>query len=364
MVAIGVTAALAYVIWFNLTNNMRAAGISTDFSSLRQPLGVDIPGSDVTPGSPVWRGLLVGLKNTLALVVVGIPLLTVLGVLIGVGRLSTNWLVAKVCTVYVELIRNLPPLLLIYFMYNAVFLRLPTLESSLTAGGWVVVNNRFIAVTGFTHQERYMMFWWAMGVAVVAAIIVAIWRTKRWEATGEPHRRVLWFLGILIGVGALAWFALDGPVRLSRPELVGRVVTGGFMGFSSYFAVLVALCMYTASHVAEITRGSILAVPKGQTEAANSVALTTFQRLRLVTLPQAMRIAVPPTISQFLNFTKNTSLAIAVGYAELTRITFQAIGNGRPAPQLVAVLMLIYLSLSLTISLIVNLVNRRLQYPT
>lgn len=364
LVAIVVTAVVAYVLWFNLVNNMRAAGLSTDFSSLRQPLGVDVPGSNVTPGSPVWRGLLVGMKNTLALVIVGIPLLTILGVVIGIGRLSTNWLVAKVCALYVELVRNLPPLLLIYLMYNAVFLRLPTLENSVTAGGWIVVNNRFIAVTGFTNQEQYMMFWWAIGAAVVAGIIAAIWRTKRWEATGEPHRRMLWFLGIVLGVAVIAWFVLDRPVGLSRPVLDGRVITGGFLGFSSYFAVLIALSMYTASHVAEITRGSILAVPKGQTEASNSLALTPFQRLRFVTLPQAMRIAVPPIISQFLNFTKNTSLAIAVGYAELTRITFQAIGNGRPAPQMVFVLMLAYLAFSLVISLIVNIANRRLQYAT
>ncbi|HEX6946531.1 MAG TPA: ABC transporter permease subunit [Acidimicrobiia bacterium] len=364
LAALGVTALILYVLWFNLTNNMRAAGLPTDFGALDQPLGVDIPGSSIRPGAPVWRGILVGIKNTLALVVVGIPVLTVLGVVIGIGRLSTNWLVAKVCTLYVEIIRNLPPLLLIYFMFNAVFLQLPPLQESITAGGWLVINNRFVAVTAFTHREQYMMFWWVVAAAVVVGIIVAIVRTRRWHATGEPHHRVLWFLGIVIGVAIVAWLLLDRPIGLSRPVLEGRVVTGGFMGFSAYFAVLIALAMYTASHVAEITRGSILAVPKGQTEAANSLALTTFQRLRYVTLPQAMRIAVPPIISQYLNFTKNTSLATAVGYAELTRITFQAIGNGRPAPQLVFVLAMAYLAFSLFISLVVNILNRRLQYVT
>jgi general L-amino acid transport system permease protein len=364
LVAIAVAAAFVFYLWSNLLRSMRQAGISTDLSFLRQPLGVDIPGSDVNPGSPVWRGLIVGMKNTLALVVVGIPLLTVLGVLIGIGRLSTNWLVAKLCGLYVELIRNLPPLLLIYFMYNAVFLRLPVIEQTATWGGWVLINNRFISVTGFTAEERFTMYWWLIGVAVVVGIGVWFWRTRRWEATGQPHRRVLWFTGILAGTALIGWFALGGPVGLTRPVLVGRQVTGGFMGLSPYFAVLIALSMYTASHVAEITRGSILAVPKGQTEASNALALTGFQRLRYVTLPQAMRIAVPPIISQFLNFTKNTSLAIAVGYAELTRITFQAIGNGRPAPQMVAALMLAYLAFSLVISLVVNVLNRRLQYVT
>lgn len=364
VVAVAIAFGVVFYLWSNLLRNMRQAGISTDLSFLRQPLGVDIPGSDVSPGSPVWRGLLIGMKNTLALVVVGIPLLTVLGVLIGIGRLSTNWLVARLCGLYVELIRNLPPLLLIYFMYNAVFLRLPVIEQTATWGGWVLINNRFLAVTGFTAEERFTMYWWLIGAAVVVGIGVWFWRTRRWELTGQPHRRVLWFTGILVATATVGWFALGGPVGLTRPVLVGRQVTGGFMGLSPYFAVLIALSMYTASHVAEITRGSILAVPKGQTEASNALALTGFQRLRYVTLPQAMRIAVPPIISQFLNFTKNTSLALAVGYAELTRITFQAIGNGRPAPQMVAALMLAYLTFSLVISFVVNILNRRLQYVT
>lgn len=363
--AIAICGAVALLLWNNLVFNMRAAGIRTDLSFLFQPLGVDIAGSDISPGSPVWRGLLVGMKNTLALVVVGIPVLTILGVIIGIGRLSTNWLVAKICALYVEIVRNLPPLLLIYFMFNAVLLQLPdpVREGSIDLG-WVVLNARFIAITGFTAGESFGLFWVVVGAAVIAGVIVAVWRTRRWEQTGQPHHRALWFLGIVAVVSAIAWFALGGPVGLSKPQVEGAVLQGGFMGFSSYFAVLIALAMYTASHVAEITRGSLLAVPKGQTEAANSLALTAFQRLRFVTLPQAMRIAVPPIISQYLNFTKNTSLAIAIGYAELTRITFQAIGNGRPAPQMIAALMLGYLTFSLIISLLVNIANRRLQYVT
>ena len=364
VVAIVVVAIVAYVLWFNLTNNMRAAGISTGFDFLTQPLGVNIAGSDLSSGAPIWRGLLVGVKNTFALVIVGIPLLTIIGVLVGIARLSTNWLVARLAGLYVEILRNLPPLLILFFMFNAVILRLPQLEDSWNPLGLLVVNNRFIAVASFTAQPGFEVFWPLVGAALLVAVGVWIWRTRRWEKTGEPHHRVLWSLGIFSGIVAAAFIALGGPIDVSLPLLEGRVLEGGYQGLAAYFAVLVALVLYTASHVAEIVRGSILAVPRGQTEAADSLALSAFQRLRHVILPQAMRIAIPPIISQYLNFTKNTSLAIAIGYAEITRITFQTIGNGQPAPQLIAILMAIYLVFSLTISLIVNIVNRRMQLAT
>jgi general L-amino acid transport system permease protein len=353
-----------YVLWFNLTNNLRATGLPTDFDFLRQPLGVDIPGSDISPSAPIWRGLLNGVKNTLALVVVGIPLLTIIGVLVGVARLSTNWLVAKAAGLYVEILRNIPPLLIIFFVFNAVVLRFPLLQESFNFADLVIVNNRYLAVVGLTAQPNFGPFLAVMGVAVIIAAVVWWWRTRRSERTGAHHHRFLWSLGVFSVISLLGFFVLGGPIGLSRPVLDGRALEGGFAGLAAYWAVLAALVLYTASHVAEIVRGSILAVPRGQTEAANAIALSSFQRLRYVILPQAMRIAIPPIISQYLNFTKNTSLAIAIGYAEMTRITFQLIGNGQPAPQMIALLMGGYLVFSLIISLVVNLVNRRLQLVT
>lgn len=364
LAAIAGAVVVLYVLWFNLTHNLRAAGIPTNYDFLAQPLGVGIAGSDLSPGAQIWRGLLVGIKNTFALVIVGIPLLMVIGVVVGVSRLSTNWLVAKAAGIYVELLRNLPPLLIILFAFNAVILQLPRIESSARPLDLFVINNRFIAVAGFSAGPGFTLFWSIMGVTLLVAVATWVWRTRRADATGEPHHRLLWSLGLLLMVGVVSFTALGDPFELSPPVLEGRVLEGGFQGLGAYFAVLGALVLYTASHVAEIVRGSILAVPKGQTEAANALALSSFQRLRFVTLPQAARIAVPPIISQFLNYTKNTSLAIAVGYAEITRIVFQAIGNGQPAPQLIGALMVSYLIFSLTISLIVNLLNRRLRYVT
>jgi general L-amino acid transport system permease protein len=355
---------ILYVLWFNLTNNLRAAGLPTGFEFLTQPLGVDIPGSDISPSAPIWRGLLNAVKNTLALVVVGIPLLTLIGVLVGVARLSTNWLVAKAAGLYVEILRNIPPLLIIFFVFNAVVLRFPVLQESLNLSDLVIVNSRYLAMVGFTAQPNFGPFLAIMAVAVLIAAAVWWWRTRRSEQTGEHHHRFLWALGVFTILTLIGFVALGGPIGLSRPILDGRALEGGYTGLAAYWAVLAALVLYTASHVAEIVRGSILAVPRGQTEAANAIALTPFQRLRYVIMPQALRIAIPPIISQYLNFTKNTSLAIAIGYAEMTRITFQLIGNGQPAPQMIFLLMGGYLIFSLIISLIVNVVNRRMQLVT
>ena len=364
VMAIAGVGVVAYVLWFNLTNNLRAAGLPTDFDFLTQPLGVDIAGSDLSPGATIWRGLLVGVKNTLALVVVGIPVLTVIGVVVGIARLSTNWLVAKTAGLYVEVLRNIPPLLIIFFAFNAVILRLPVLQESINIGDLVIINNRYLAVVGFTAQPNFGPFLLILAVALLLAAGVWWWRTHRSERTGEPHHRFLWSTAVFVIVATIAFAALGRPIGLSRPELDGRALEGGYVGLASYFAVLAALVLYTASHVAEIVRGSILAVPKSQTEASNALGLSFLQRLRHVVLPQAMRIALPPLINQYLNFTKNTSLAIAIGYAEVTRITFQTIGNGQPAPQMIAILMALYLVFSLTISLVANLVNHRLQLVT
>ncbi len=364
VVAAAIVAVVAYVLWFNLTNNLRAAGLPTGFEFLTQPLGVDIPGSDLSSGAPIWKGLLVGIKNTLALVVVGIPLLTIIGVLVGVARLSTNWLVAKAAGLYVEILRNIPPLLIIYFVFNAVVLQFPLLTESFNLSDFLIVNNRYIAVVGLTAQPDFGPFLLIMAGAFLIAAAVWWWRTRRSERTGEHHHRFAWSLAVFSIISFIGFVALGGPIGLSRPLLDGRALEGGYQGLAAYWAVLAALVLYTASHVAEIVRGSILAVPKGQSEAANAIALSPFQRLRYVVMPQAMRIAIPPIISQYLNYTKNTSLAIAIGYAEVTRLTFQMIGNGQPAPQMIAILMGIYLVFSLLISFLVNLVNRRMQLVT
>ncbi|MGH8928151.1 MAG: amino acid ABC transporter permease [Acidimicrobiia bacterium] len=364
LVAVGVAAVVLYVLFFNLTNNLRRIGIRTDFDFLDQPFGVRIAGSDFNPGSSVRDALLNGIRNTLALAVVGLPLLTVMGVLVGVGRLSTNWLVAKASALFVEVVRNLPPLLLIVFAFQAVVLRLPPARSPITPFGWFVISNLEIYVPGVSAGEGRSSFFLAVAIGVVVGGVLWWWRTRVEERTGQPHHRWAWSLGLLLVVATIAFFVFDRPISVSLPQLEGRIVTGGYSGLGAFFAVLGALVIYTSSHVAEIVRGSIQAVPYGQTEAANALALSPFQRLRFVVLPQAVRIALPPTINQYLNFVKNTSLAIAVGFADVTLIAFQAIGNGQPAPQVILILMGCYLMFSLVISVIVNTYSRRFRLVT
>ncbi|MDH4306259.1 MAG: ABC transporter permease subunit [Acidimicrobiia bacterium] len=361
-VAAVVLAALVLVyLGNNLVTNTRAQGITLGFDFLDQPLGVDIQLSPITASNTILQGLIRGWINTLALVIVGLPLLTVLGVVVGVARLSSNWLVAKLAALYVEIVRNIPPLLIILFVHNVVILGLPPKNEPASPLGWFSISNFVIAGPWFDASDGAGAFWTAVAVAAVAAVFVWRRRTKVNEATGEPHHRVAYSLGLVVLVGVIAFFVLGRPLSWSLPVFKDRLVTGGIQGLGQYFSMLLALVVYTASHVAEIVRGSIQAVAKGQSEAANALALSGFQRLRFVTLPQAARIAVPPIISQYLNYTKNTSLAIGVAYAEVTLIAFQAIGNGQPAPQLILLLMVGYLIFSLTISFVLNIVNRRMQ---
>jgi general L-amino acid transport system permease protein len=361
VLAVAVVLGTIWVLGNNLRHELTKQGLPTTFDFLSRPTGVTVADSGFDPGSPVRDVLLVGVKNTFLIAIVGIPLLTILGTLIGIARLSTNWLVAKAATVYVETIRNIPPLLIIIFVFNAVILQLPRPTNPATPMDWFVISNLKLVGPSFATSSGMGTLWLIVLLGLATAILVAVWRTRLSERTGRPHHRIVIGLGIVLAATAVGYFATGRPVRFSLPRLDGRVINGGFGGLGSYFAVLTALVVYTASHVAEIVRGSILAVPKGQTEAANAIALSGFQRLRFVILPQAFRIALPPIINQYLNFVKNTSLAIAIGFAEITLITFQLIGNGNPAPQLILILMAVYLVFSLTISVFVNIVNRRLQ---
>jgi general L-amino acid transport system permease protein len=362
--AVAAALLIAAVLLITARNNLDARGISTSFEFLTQPTNFSIggrPGWD--PANPIWQVVLVGAYNTLMCAVLGIPLTTVLGVLVGVGRLSRNYLVRKAAALYVETLRNIPPLLVILFTFTIV-LSLPTIQNAAQPFDLFIISNQRIAVPWISAGDNAGTYWLILLLGSVAAVGVWIWRTRVFNEKGHPHHRVLWSLATFVTIAIVAYLILDGPIMLSRPVLEERVITGGFTMLASYVTVTLALTVYTASHVAEIVRGSILAVPKGQTEASFAVGLTNFQRYRFVVLPQAARIAIPPTINQYLNFTKNTSLALAVGYAEITFVMVTVIGNANPAPQSIAILMIVYLTFSLVTSLVMNIVNRRLQLAT
>lgn len=355
--------AVGALLWYLATNlvvNLRASGIPTGFSFLDQPTGFSIRDTSLRPAQPIRDALMAGVANTLRVAVLGIALATLVGLVVGVARLSSNWLVRRAASLYVEAIRNVPPLLVIVFFYLAVMLRLPGITDAAEWLDAVVLSNRRVGVLWGDAGPGAGTFVAVLAGAFLVAVLVGLWRTRVFDETGQPHHRILWGGGVLVVVGAVAYVAIGQPITLSQPVVDGRSITGGTTLGLEYAALLVGLVVYTASHVAEIVRGSIQAVPRGQTEAANAIALSGFQRLRHVVLPQAARIMVPPLGNQYLNLTKNSSLAAAVGYPELTQVTKTVIGNGHPAVQSVAVLMLVYLVLSLVLSLLTNLVNRRL----
>ena len=376
VIAVIVVGGLLYWLINNLLTNLDEKNISTDFDILGQPTNFGIrddPGFD--DRSPIFPNMLwVGIKNTAISTVVGIFIAVVLGTLIGIGRLSTNWIVSKLCMLYVETLRNIPALVIIVFFGFALFVFGPFPPFNPTSPPWqgkffgsdsnfLILSNDRWAVPSFASDGNVGLFWLLMLVVVAAAIAMWRWRTKVNLETGAPSRRVVFSFLTLVGAGVVAFLASGLPYRMSWPAVSesGRNIDGGFATNAGYISITFALGFYTASHIAEIVRGSILAVDRGQTEASNALALSGFQRYRFVVLPQALRIALPPTINQFLNLTKNTSLGTAVAFPEITALTKTAIGNGKPAVQMLVVLMIIYLLFSFFWSGILNIVNRRFQ---
>lgn len=361
---VAVVAVVAYGLWWlysNATTNLRDSGLPTGFDFLDRKARFAIPGLSDSAQYTVRRAFVAGYLNTLRVILVGIPLCTILGILIGIMRLSENLLVRAVGTLYVEIFRNIPALLWIFITYLVLILQnLPSITDEVTPFDAFVISNRGVGIPWFNPDANLLTFVGFVGVAMVAVIAVSLWRRRVNEATGEPSRGGLYGLVTFIVVIAIGNFAAGNALALDPAEINGRQVGGGLNVFPPYLGLTIALVLYTASHVAEIVRGSIQAIHKGQTEAAQALALTTFQRYRYVILPQAFRIMIPPLASQFLNLTKNSSLGVAISFVEIASIFQRVSNNATPALQALVILMFFYLTLSLGISLIANLVNRRL----
>ena len=355
-----VVALVAAVVWW-LAGNYRAntskLGLQTGWSFLDQPAQFPIPNSDFRQTEPVKDALLVGLANTLRLSLTGIALGTVVGVALGVARLSRNFIVRSAARSYVEFVRNVPLLVLLVLAFLGIVQNaFPRPNQSWVLGPFAVINVRG------TNAIWYEGANWRALVAVVAGLlaglVVARWRRAVAERTGRAGRGGLY--GLIAGAVVLiaAWAVLG--LGVTTPELEGTRVRGGITMTPAYFASLLALVVYTSSHIAEIVRGSIQAVPRGQGEAADALALSGFQRMWYVVLPQALRIGVPPIGNQYLNLMKNSSLAAVISFPELTKVTQLTVANRSPAVPAFTLLLAIYLVISLAISLVVNLVNRHL----
>ena len=312
-------------------------------------------------GSTYGRAFWVGLLNTLLVAGIGIVLATILGFVIGISRLSSNWLLAKAAGCYVETVRNLPLLLQLLFWYNAVLKTLPDIRDSISIGGSVFLNNRGLFVPTPLFKEGFGGAEIALVAAIVGSIAYRNWARKRQERTGR-QAPVLWVtLALVIGLPLVTFILSGSPLSFEFPQAGRFNITGGAEVLPEFVALLFGLSIYTAAFIAEVVRAGILAVSRGQTEAAFSLGLRPGPTLRLIVVPQAMRVIIPPLTSQYLNLTKNSSLAVAIGYPDLVQIfTGTVLNQTGQAVEVVAITMLVYLVISLTTSLLMNIYNSRM----
>jgi general L-amino acid transport system permease protein len=345
--------------FLNLQFGVEEQNLDLSFDFLQQRAGFAIKeGIGYSPNESFLSAFVVGVVNTIRVALVGIVLATVLGLVMGVARLSPNWLMRRIAQVYVEVIRNTPVLVQIIFWYVAVILALPVIGGGLSLWDLAFLSNRGTAVAWFRLEDGAGAWTLFLLAGVAAGALVWRWRTRVDERTGSPAPRLPWAAGAFIVVAAAGFLLSGTPVAADVPE-VGRFgYEGGLQVSPEYTALLLGLVIYTAAFIAEIVRGSIQAVSKGQKEAAEALGLTPRQQLRLVVLPQALRIAIPPLNSQYLNLTKNSSLALAIGYPEIVSVSNTIINQAARATQMLLLVMATYLVMSLTISAVMNAINR------
>jgi general L-amino acid transport system permease protein len=359
-------AAVIGIGWWLVSNtlhNLESRKIQTGFGFLSREAGFEISESHIEyePSDSYFRAFLVGIANTLLVSALGIVLATLIGTLIGVARLSTNWLLARLASGYVEVMRNVPLLLQLFVWYGLFTELLPPVREAIDIGGLAFVSQR-----GFRYAwPAPHPAWAAVGWALLAAVALALaWRARARRvqlATGRQLPVGLPAIGLVVGLPLLAWAAFGAPTRIEVPELAGFDFQGGRVMTPEFAALLIGLSTYTAAFIAEVVRAGILAVDRGQGEAAMALGLTPGQRLRLVTLPQALRVIIPPMTSQYLNLTKNSSLAVAIGYPDLVAVANTTMNQTGQAIEAIAILMAVYLTISLAISAFMNWYNDRVR---
>jgi general L-amino acid transport system permease protein len=362
ILVLGGVALLGWYLVTNVLENLARQNIATGFSFLDREASFAIGESLIaySPADSYSQALLVGFLNTIKVAALGIVLATILGTIIGIARLSSNFLVAKLASVFVEVIRNIPVLLQLFFWYAVIGESLPSPRQALNPVPGVFLSNRGMKFPALADDPIWIWVGLSILVAVVAVWFLARWARKRQEATGQQFPIVLASIGVLIAVPVLTWLAGGAPTALDVPVLQGFNFRGGTNISPEFAALLLGLTVYTSSFIAEIVRSGIRAVNWGQTEAASALGLHRGTILRLVVLPQALRIIVPPTTSQYLNLTKNSSLAVAIGYPDLVSVANTTLNQTGQAIEAVAIMMTVYLTISLGISLFMNWYNKHI----
>lgn len=351
-------------VWYLVSNtlhNLSVRNISTGFDFLHREAGFAIGESviDYTPADTYGRAIWVGILNTLRVSVLGIVLATLLGTVLGIARLSRNWLVSRVANAYIEVMRNVPLLLQLFFWYAIITEVMPGPRQALNPVTGVFISNRGLKLPSLQGDALDWVLA-GLGMAIVLAVLIAHWAKKRQDATGRvfPLGRVV--LGLLAACPAAAWLLSGAPLSLDMPELKGFNFVGGVTLTPEFAALLAGLVIYTSAFVAEVVRSGIQSVGAGQWEAAGSLGLSRARMLRLVILPQALRVIVPPMTSQYLNLTKNSSLAVAIGYPDIVSVVNTTLNQTGQAIEGILIIMAAYLTVSLSISVFMNWYNRRI----
>jgi general L-amino acid transport system permease protein len=353
-----------YAAASNAITNLERAHIASGFGFWHNTAGFDISQTLIqysAQSSTYGRAFWVGLLNTLLVAAIGIVIATILGFVIGIARLSKNWLVSKAATGYVETIRNIPLLLQLLFWYNAVLKALPELRDSFKIPGGIFLNNRglFVPEPIFGAQFKWVVI--AIISGIVCSIVFYIWARKRQEQTGQQAPVFSVAFALIVGLPFVVLALAGFPLSFEYPQGGRFNISGGVEILPEFAALLFGLSIYTAAFIAEVVRAGILAVSRGQTEAAFSLGLRAQPTLRLIVVPQAMRVIIPPLTSQYLNLTKNSSLAVAIGYPDLVQVfTGTVLNQTGQAVEVVAITMAVYLMISLATSLLMNFYNSRI----
>lgn len=357
-------ALVAWTIIHNTAVNLERRHIAQGFGFLSTTAGFDVAQApiDYPKDANYGRALLVGVVNTAIVAIAGVFFATVIGFLVGIGRLSHNYVISRLCTGYVELLRNIPLLLQIFFWYFAVLSILPIPRNSLQpVPGWVFINNRGLYIPEF-------VFGGFAGDGIVVGLVLGLvisWFVRRWARlrqaeTGQQFPAGWASIGLIVGLPLIVFAASGFDLTLVAPKKSTFNLAGGIQIIPELLALVLSLATYTASFIAEVVRAGILAVSHGQTEAARSLGLTNGQTLRLVVIPQAMRVIIPPLTNQYLNLTKNSSLAVAIAYPDLVSVGGIVLNQSGQAIEVIAIWMAIYLTISVVTAMIMNAYNRRM----
>ena len=360
---LGIVALVIGGMAWNAADALQRQNIASGFGFLNNTAGFDVVQTLVAydETSTYGRVLLVGVLNTLLVAVIGVVLATFLGLAVGIGQISANWLVARLCRAYVEVMRNVPLLLQLFFWYFAVLRALPGTRDSWSFLGSVFLNNRGLYLPRPLAEPGFEFVIVAFAVGLIAAVIYAHLQRQKRERTGRAGPIGHYGMAMALSPAIIAAAILQFPISFSWPELAGFDFEGGFTVLPELIALVVALSTYTSGYVAEIVRAGIQGVPKGQVEASGALGLTKSQALRLVIVPQALRQIIPPLTSQYLNLTKNSSLAVAIAYPDLVSVfAGTTLNQTGQAIEIIAITMAVYLTFSLLTSAAMNWYNSRI----